>query len=121
MRNSWRVLIAISALSIGSVLVEAQSARKPDTSERPPERRDEAVAPSDSARTRGRRPASAPERKPGVPEAGLRFLSSEMSFSGKVVKHVPYSAETLTENTRTLGNGAKITQRTTGMVYRDDE
>jgi hypothetical protein len=44
-----------------------------------------------------------------------------MSFSGKVVKHAPYSAETITENTRTLGNGTKLTQRTTGMAYRDDE
>jgi hypothetical protein len=44
-----------------------------------------------------------------------------MSFSGKVVKRVPYSAETLTEHTQTLNNGANLTRRTTGMVYRDNE
>jgi hypothetical protein len=44
-----------------------------------------------------------------------------MNFSGKVVKHAPYSAETITETTQILNNGAKLTRRTTGMVYRDDE
>ncbi len=44
-----------------------------------------------------------------------------MNFSGKVVKHAPFSAEILTESAQTLGNGAKLTRRTTGMVYRDSE
>jgi hypothetical protein len=44
-----------------------------------------------------------------------------MSFGGKVVKHAPFSAEILTESTQTLGNGTKLTRRTTGMVYRDSE
>jgi len=69
-------------------------------------------------------PPKSPEpesRSTGAPEPGLRYLSSEMSFSGKVVKHRPYSAETLTESTQMLSNGTRLTRRTTGRVYRDSE
>lgn len=49
------------------------------------------------------------------------FLSSEMSFDGKIVKGAPYSAEAITESTRTLGDGNKIKHRNTASVYRDSE
>ncbi|MBO0801076.1 MAG: hypothetical protein J2P31_19845, partial [Blastocatellia bacterium] len=100
-------------------MVVAQSTRQPEVV-RPTERRDEPTAPRPGSNTRGPSTTGSTGRKPAIPESGLRFLSSEMSFSGKVVKHVPYSAETLTEHTRTLANGARLTQRSSGMVYRDD-
>ena len=49
------------------------------------------------------------------------FLSSEMSFDGKVVKGAPYSAEAITESTRMLGDGNKIKHKNTATVYRDSE
>ena len=49
------------------------------------------------------------------------FLSSEMSFDGKVVKGAPYSAQAITETTRTLNDGNHIKSKTTASVYRDNE
>lgn len=123
MRNIRRVFTTLAALLIGSALVNAQSSRLPGTGPRGSDRRppEAPVAPGPGSRVRESRSTVTPERRPGAPELGLRYISSEMSFSGKVVKHVPYSAETLTENTQTLNNGAKLARRTTGMVYRDDE
>jgi hypothetical protein len=103
----WRVFTTFVALSVGAALVNAQSGGRPI----------EAARPSPEAP----RSTGAPEPRPGAPEPGLRFLSYEMSYSGKVVKRAPYSAETLTENTQILNNGTRLTRRTTGMVYRDDE
>src|SRR6266508_4383417 len=109
MRNIWRVFTAFVALLVGAALVNAQSSARPN----------------EGARGSDRPPPEAPRpREPhsaGAPELGLRFISSEMSYSGKVVKRVPYSAETLTENTQILNNGTRLTRRMTGMVYRDDE
>src|SRR4051794_2154652 len=48
-------------------------------------------------------------RVPASPGADtVFFISSEMSFDGKVVKGAPYSAQAITETTRTLGDGNKI-------------
>src|SRR5688572_21253339 len=60
---------------------------------------------------------------PGLPmgEDTVVFLSSEMSFDGRVVKGAPYSAEAITESTRTLGDGNKIKHKNTASVYRDSE
>ena len=95
MRNTWRILAALAAL-LSAPAALAQSARP--------------VTP----------PTPEPEL-PRAPEPGLRFISSEMSFSGKVVKSKPFSARTVSESTHTLSNGAKLTRRTTGMIYRDGE
>jgi hypothetical protein len=60
---------------------------------------------------------------PGLPmgDDTLVFLSSEMSFGGKVVKGAPYSAQAITESTRTLGDGNKIRHKNSASVYRDSE
>lgn len=60
---------------------------------------------------------------PGLPmgDDTVVFLSSEMSFDGKVVKGAPYSAEAITESTRTLADGNKIKHKNTASVYRDGE
>jgi hypothetical protein len=116
MRNIWRVFTAFVALLAGVTLANAQSSSRPVEGPRSPDR-----PPPEAPRPREPRSAGAPELRPGAPEPGLRFISSEMSYSGKVVKRVPYSAETLTENTQILNNGTRLTRRMTGMVYRDDE
>jgi hypothetical protein len=61
-------------------------------------------------------------RVPGPPlgDDTLVFLSSE-SIGGKVVKGAPYSAQAMTETTRTLGDGNRIKRKTSASVYRDGE
>jgi hypothetical protein len=49
------------------------------------------------------------------------FLSTEMSFDGKVVKGAPYSAEAVTETTQMLADGNRIIHKNTANVYRDSE
>jgi hypothetical protein len=143
MRNVLRVFtIFIASLAglVGGALVNAQSSRPPVTGTRGSgDRSPEAPGvrtppltvplnprPGSSRRIPPDRRAehgadAATESRPNSSEPGLRFISSEMNFSGKVVKRAPYSAETLTETTQILNNGAKLTRRTNGMVYRDDE
>lgn len=60
---------------------------------------------------------------PGGPDGDdtLVFISSEMSFDTKVVKGAPYSAQAVTETTRTLADGNRIRRETTASVYRDSE
>jgi hypothetical protein len=59
----------------------------------------------------------------GPPIGGntFTFVSSEMSFDGKVVKGMPYSAEAVTEVTQTLGDGNRIVRKSTASIYRDSE
>ena len=47
------------------------------------------------------------------------FLSSEMRFGDRPVKGAPYSAQFVTESTRTLADGTHISRNSTGAVYRD--
>jgi hypothetical protein len=49
------------------------------------------------------------------------FISSEMSFDGKVVKGAPYSAQAITETTQTLSDGNHIKRTNSATVYRDGE
>ena len=49
------------------------------------------------------------------------FVSSEMSFDGKVVKGAPYSALAVNESIQTLADGNRIVRKTTATVYRDSE
>ncbi len=61
---------------------------------------------------------------PPLPPAGhgdFMFLSTEMSFGGKLVKGAPYSAQAVTERTHVLGDGNRIVNKSTDMVYRDSE
>src|SRR5215813_9817975 len=57
---------------------------------------------------------------PPPPDANVVFFATE-SFGGKVVKGAPYSAEAVTETIQTLGDGNRIVNRITSMVYRDSE
>ena len=57
---------------------------------------------------------------PPPPDANVVFFATE-SFGGKVVKGAPYSAEAVTETIQTLGDGNRIVNRITSMIYRDSE
>lgn len=49
------------------------------------------------------------------------FVSSEMSFDGKLVKGAPYSAQAINESVQTLAGGNRIVRQTTSSIYRDSE
>ena len=57
---------------------------------------------------------------PPLPDGNFVFLASE-SFSGKVVKGAPYSAEAVTESIQTLSDGNRIINKFSRSVYRDSE
>jgi hypothetical protein len=56
----------------------------------------------------------------GLPTT-IQYVASEMSFEGKVVKGVPYSAQAVTETNQTLADGNRIHRTVTAGVYRDSE
>jgi hypothetical protein len=58
---------------------------------------------------------------PPPPPGDFIFLATEMSFGGKLVKGIPYSAEAVTESTQTLSDGNRIINKTTASIYRDSE
>lgn len=49
------------------------------------------------------------------------FVSSEMSFDGKIVRGAPYSGQAVTETVQALADGNRIVRRNTAQVYRDGE
>src|SRR6185295_14592353 len=57
---------------------------------------------------------------PPPPDANVVFFATE-SFGGKVVTGAPYSAEAVTETIQTLGDGNRIVNRMSSMIYRDSE
>jgi hypothetical protein len=104
--TSWIKFLFLRSIVLGMFLITAQatwaqSAPGPEANRRPPE--------------------TAAPKSPPAAEPGLRFLSSEMTVSGRVVKHAPYSAEILTESSQTLGNGATLNRRINGKIYRDSD
>ena len=56
---------------------------------------------------------------PPPPDANVVFFASEIG--GKTVKGAPYSAEAVTETIQTLGDGNRIVNRISSMIYRDSE
>lgn len=59
---------------------------------------------------------------PGAGAGGnVMFYSVESAGSSKVVKGAPYSAQIVTEHTQTLADGNTISQKQTGLMYRDSE
>ena len=61
-----------------------------------------------------------PEGAPPPLDRNFVFVASE-SFSGKVVKGAPYSADAITETIQTLSDGNRIVNRLTSSVFRDSE
>ncbi|HWS85912.1 MAG TPA: hypothetical protein VN282_02890 [Pyrinomonadaceae bacterium] len=64
-----------------------------------------------------------PEGHRPPPGRGPRadFLSSEMRFGDRPVKGAPYSAQFVSESTRTLADGTRISRKSDGAVYRSAE
>lgn len=60
-------------------------------------------------------------RRPFPPGPGFNLLSSEMRFGDKTVTGTPFSAQIEMESTRTLADGTRSTNKSTGMIYRDSE
>ncbi|HEX3560709.1 MAG TPA: hypothetical protein VHU19_16005 [Pyrinomonadaceae bacterium] len=54
-------------------------------------------------------------------ENNFVFVSTELSFDGKVVKGAPYSAQAVTETVQALADGNRIVHKNTAQVYRDSE
>ncbi len=66
------------------------------------------------------RVSQGPEGAPPPLDRNFVFVASE-SFSGKVVKGAPYSADAVTETIQTLSDGNRIVNRLTSSVFRDSE
>ena len=49
------------------------------------------------------------------------FFGVQAGIEGKVIKNAPYSADGITEITRILADGTKISRKTTSKFYRDSE
>ncbi|MEO8436386.1 MAG: energy transducer TonB [Pyrinomonadaceae bacterium] len=49
------------------------------------------------------------------------YVTSEMSFDGKLVKGAPYSAQAVTEMTQMLIDGNRIVNKSSASIYRDNE
>src|SRR6266850_8431018 len=62
-----------------------------------------------------------PEGPPPPSGDTFVFMSSEVNFEGKPVKAAPYSAQSVTESTQTLGDGNRIVNKVTSSLYRDSE
>jgi hypothetical protein len=67
--------------------------------------------------------APVPPLPPSVEIHGdnLVFMATEMTFSGKLVKGAPYSAQAVTESVQMLPDGNRIVRKNTAQVYRDTE
>jgi hypothetical protein len=53
-------------------------------------------------------------------DGNVGFVSAEM-LPGSVVKGAPYSAQAVNEFTQTLGDGTRISRKSSGGVYRDSD
>jgi hypothetical protein len=67
--------------------------------------------------------APLPPMPPQVEIRGDNLISmaTEMSFSGKLVKGAPYTAQAVTESVQTLTDGNRIVRKNTAQLYRDAE
>ena len=57
----------------------------------------------------------------GAQAGTFHWIGAGAGFEGKVVKNAPYSAEGVTDNTRSLADGTKVSQQSKSKVYRDNE
>lgn len=130
MRRPKRISMSLGLVLVSLILSVSVFAQEnlPDKTEQKPEE-DIIIMRNPVAVQEGAVPAV--PASPGVmvvgPSGGpigdhtFTFISSEMSFDGKVVKGAPYSAEAVTEVTQTLADGNRIIRKSTASVYRDSE
>jgi TonB family protein len=55
------------------------------------------------------------------PSVDFSFVASEMAFDHQIVRGAPFSADAVTESVQTLGDGNRITRKTTARLARDSE
>ena len=103
-------MLALLALGVSALAQDKQPQDKP--APRPGDVLvfEREIAPPSGVRVQG----------PPLGDDTLIFLSSE-NVGGKVVKGAPYSAQAVTETTRTLSDGNRIKRKTSASVYRDGE
>lgn len=111
-QKQLRLIVACLLLSAVSAAAQERQAPKPDG--------DVVIYQNRQVITNGTPLPPAPPGKPGEGDVFV-FVSSEMSFDGKVVKNAPYSAEAVTESVQTLGDGNRIIRKNSATVYRDSE
>jgi TonB family protein len=58
---------------------------------------------------------------PGQGSGTIGFMAAEAGFDSKIVKGVPFSAESISEFSQPLADGNRITRRSTTMLYRDSQ
>lgn len=109
--------LAISANGVGALAQEQRIQRVPPQGEPPTANRIMiSQAPG----------AEIPMQQGGVVMGGpgeysFTFVSSEMAFDSRVVKGAPFSAEAVTESVQLLGDGNRITRKTSARLFRDSE
>lgn len=119
-------LAATLAVAVAASGVGAQGTGQQQGKEQPKAERDVLVERNVIITGPGHAEGHPPPLPAGVMGMGDRhdtvmFVSSEMSFGGKVVKGAPYSAESVTETVQTLVDGNRIVSKNTASVYRDSE
>jgi hypothetical protein len=112
-----RVKFSICVISLLLILAADAWAQGPPR--RPPGGRSPGGGPPDWGR--GPRMGRPPDGRRNKPPQGSNWVSSEMRFESKVVKDAAYKAEAITESTQILGDGTRITRKTTAAIYRDSE
>ncbi|HEX8179703.1 MAG TPA: hypothetical protein VF525_09205 [Pyrinomonadaceae bacterium] len=50
----------------------------------------------------------------------LSFITPDTSFDRNLVKHAPFSAESVTEHVQTLGDGNRMVRKSSARLFRDD-
>lgn len=123
-RNSLKLFapFAFIVFVFGSVALAQPPGRPgqggPPRGERPPQdgRQPFGRPPDDGRPRKGQPPPQGQGQKP--PPAS--FLSAEMQL-GRIIKSSPFFAQAIIENTQVLANGARISHKDTGTVYRDGE
>jgi hypothetical protein len=64
--------------------------------------------------------ATRPPDKPPMPNVAMaEFIGAEMRFGDKIVKGVPFSAETIREENKRLFDGSIIKNQSKGLIFRD--
>jgi hypothetical protein len=119
-----RMKLTITVISLMLVLVASAFAQGPPGGRRPGGRPPGGGPPGGGPPpdwVRGPGQGRPPDGGRNKPPQGFKFLSPEMRFESKVVKGLAYKAEAVTENTQILGDGTRITRKTTSAIYRDSE
>ena len=113
-------IICLALILTGSASVFAQG---PPRGGRPPRMGGGPPPQGDRRDGRGQGPERGQDGRPGRPPqgGGFNFVSPEMRFDSKTTKGAPYSAQVITENTQILGDGTRITRKSTALIYRDSE